>query len=164
MTVSGNHTYSNAGLAYPAVTLAYQGASVSTNTNAITLDVAADVTSHTSSSSTPYYRNPITKVTTSTLTLTNKGSTSLSGEFYLVLQGLTSGVTLQSATITIGTKTYTLTIDTTSAGDPMIVIPSSVLSSLASGKSFQIALAFNNPSNYLIKYTTKLYSDPYDTL
>jgi hypothetical protein len=162
--VSGTHTYATAGLTYPIVTLAYGGASVSTNASTIVIDVAADVTSHTKSSASPYSHNLKTKLTTSTLTVTNTGSTSLSGEFYLVLQGLTAGVTLQTASLYIGGQLTTLTIDKTAAGDPMIVIPSSLLSTLAKNQSFQVVLGFNDPSNIQFGYNTKLYSDPYNTL
>ena len=126
--------------------------------------MSADVTPKIGASATPYYYSPITKLTTSTLTVTNAGTTSLTGEFYLVLQGLTPGVTLQTATITVGSKTYTLTIDKTGAGDPMIVLPPSLLSTLGAGQSFKIGLTFSNPSNKLIKDSTKLFSDPLDTL
>ena len=164
VVVYGTHTFATAGLAYPTVTLAYGGASVSTTANAISIDVSADVTPKIGASATPYYYSPITKLTTSTLTVTNTGATSLTGEFYLVLQGLTPGVTLQTATITVGSKTYTLTIDKTGAGDPMIVLPPSLLSTLGAGQSFKIGLTFSNPSNKLIKDSTKLFSDPLDTL
>jgi hypothetical protein len=96
--------------------------------------------------------------------VTNTSTKSLGGEFYLLLQNLTPGVTLQAATITIGSKTYALTINTTANGDPMIVIPPSLLSQLGAGQSFKIALVFKDPYNELIKYGAKLFSDPYDTL
>jgi CARDB/Carboxypeptidase regulatory-like domain len=161
--VYGAHTFTAAGLAYPAVTLSYGGASVSTTGQAIRIDVSADVTPVGGVRTTPYQYSPITKLTTGTLTVTNTGKTSLTGEFYLVLQGLTPGVTLQTATITVGGKTTTLTIVKTAAGDPMIVIPPSLLNSLAAGQSFKIGLVFSNPSNALIKGNTKLFSDPFDT-
>ncbi len=145
--VSGQHTFTAAGLAYPAVTLAYGGASASTTAKAITIDVSAECHSKSRASAPrPTTQNLITKLTTSTLTVTNTGKTSLNGEFYLVLQGLTPGVTLQTATITVGNTTYSLTIDKTAAGDPMIVIPQSVMSQLAAGNSLtRSALSFQQP-------------------
>jgi hypothetical protein len=163
VTAYGTHTFSTAGLAYPIVTLAYGGSSVSTAAHAIKIDVSADVSQQINSSATPYYYNSLTKATTSTLTVSNKSTSNLTGEFYLALQGLTPGVTLQSASITVGGKAYPLTLSTTGAGDPMIVIPPSLLNTLGAGQSFKIALSFSNPSNKLIKYSTKLYSDPFDT-
>jgi hypothetical protein len=78
----------------------------------------------------------------------------------ILLSGLTPGVTLGSATLTIGATTYTLTITTTDAGDPVITIPQSAVASLAAGQTLTVALRFRDPLSDPINYTPLLFSDP----
>ena len=160
VTVSGSHTFTTAGMAYPTVTLTYQGVSVSTPSQAITIDVAADVTGQIKASESAYHGNPFTKVTTTTLTLANSGSSSLPGQFSVVLHGLASTVALQSATIAVAGTTTPLALRATSAGEPVILIPLSLLSTLGGNQAMQIGLSFSNPSNGSITFTPKLFSEP----
>jgi hypothetical protein len=162
--VRGQHTYKDDGLMFPTVTLTNAaGQSLTTPANAITVDVASDVTHkvHTSQSSSSF--DPTTGLTTSTLTVTAKNEddgASLSGAFDVVLTNLTAGATLQAATVTVNGVTFNLTISTDGAGDPMIVIPRSLISSLASGQSFTLALSFSVPAGKEIDYDPDVFSDP----
>src|SRR5262249_26588715 len=83
--VRGQHSYKRAGLMSPPVTLTNAaGQSLTTPANAITVDVAADVTNKDKTSQTNATQDPTTGLTTGTLTVTakkNNGGASLSGAF-----------------------------------------------------------------------------------
>ena len=160
VTVSGSHTFATAGLTYPTVTLTYPGVSASTASQAITIDVAADVTGQIKASASPYHGNPFTKLTTNALTLTNSGTSGLAGQFSVVLHGLISTAALQSAALVTASTSTPLSPGKTSAGDPMIEIPNSLLSALGGNQAVQISLSFSNPANGAITYTPMVYSDP----
>ena len=162
VTVYGTHTFAAAGLAYPTVTLAYGAASASTAAKAIRIDVATNVTSSAGFSRTGYTLNRSNQLFYGSLTVTNTSTSKapISGALDILLQGLTPGVSLTYASITIGTTTYTLSITTTAAGDPVIVIPKAMLSQLAAGQSLVLSLRFSDPSDAVIGYTPDLFSDP----
>jgi hypothetical protein len=127
-----------------------------------TVNVAADLTSQVSVQSSTLTYNSTTGLYDGTVTLTNRGSTSIPGSFDLLFQGLTSGVTLAQATLTVGTTTYTLPSDRTGSGDPYVHIPKKVRKSLAAGKSLTISVGFQDPSATSLSYTPLFFSDPLD--
>src|SRR5262249_47261806 len=62
------------------------------------------------------------------LTITNTSGSSVTGAFAVRLSGLTAGVTLQSATVTVGGVTYDLVITHDAAGNPIINVPPALAS------------------------------------
>ncbi len=165
VTVSGNHVFQTSsglahpGMAYPVVTLGYLKATVPTAPGAIAIDVAADLTTGLSAAQGPFHGNPITRLTTGTLTLTNTTSGPLSGPFRVLLAGLPSTAVLQSATLLNAGTTTALTVQTAPSGVPLLAIPGSI-ASLAAGGSFQIGLTSSNPTNGAISYSPRVFSDP----
>jgi len=100
----------------------------------------------------------------STLTVKNTSNSAIAGGFLIQLTNLTAGVTLTGATITIGGHTYTLTVRQTANG-PVVLVPQSLISSLAAGQSLPgIALQFSNPNKTAITFGDNIYSDPNDLL
>jgi hypothetical protein len=84
----------------------------------------------------------VSKTFSGTITVTNTGSTTLSGPFQLVLTGLPSGVTLNNATGTFN-------------GSPFITLAPSTL---APGQSVVISVQFTDPSMTRITFAPVLYS------
>lgn len=126
----------------------------------VAVNVAADVTNQVSVSRSGLTYNRTTQLQYGSMTIKNIGSTSIAGGLRVVLQGLTPGVTLSCATITIGTMTYNLSITYTSAGNPIVTIGRSLLSALTVGQSIRIDVQFKNPGMVLFDYVTKVFSDP----
>ena len=93
-------------------------------------------------------------------TLPNTGSSDIAGGMRVILSGLTAGVTLSSASITINGSTFNLQI-VQGADGPQIIIPRSVVSSIPAGQSLpRITLRFANPRKMAFSFNTDLYSDP----
>jgi hypothetical protein len=127
-----------------------------------TVNVAADVTSQVSvQSSKPKY-NSATGLYEGTVKVTNNGTSSIAGSLDVLFHGLTAGVTLAQATVTVGTTTYTLPIDHTGSGDAYIHIAKKVRRSLAAGASLKISVGFKDPSATTISYAPLVFSDPLD--
>jgi beta-lactam-binding protein with PASTA domain len=84
----------------------------------------------------------VSKTFSGTITVTNTGSTTLSGPFQIVLTGLPSGVTLNNASGTFN-------------GSPFITLAPSTL---APGQSVVISVQFTDPSMTKITFTPVLYS------
>ena len=71
-------------------------------------------------------------------------------------------MTLTGATMVVGGKTVTLTVTQTANG-PAILVPQSVVSSLAAGQALPgIALQFSDPNKVAITFGAEIYSDPND--
>jgi phosphodiesterase/alkaline phosphatase D-like protein len=88
-------------------------------------------------------------------------SPTLTGLFAIQLNNLTPGVTLESATMTVGGTVYNLTITHDAAGDPIINVPAAVATSLPAGKSLpKINLLFGDPGNIFIDFNTEVFVDP----
>jgi sugar lactone lactonase YvrE len=102
----------------------------------------ANVSSKVSVIETGFAVNRVTHLWTSTMTLTNKGGTSIDGPVQVVLTGLTSGVMMTNATGMYNTSPYI----TVSSAD------------IAPGGSVSVAIQFSNPSNLLIVFTPVTYS------
>lgn len=168
ISVSGNvakvfssHTFANSGLL--TITVALTDSNGTNDRSYMTAEVAAGVSSQVAASRSGLVYNRGTKQFYGSITLTNSGTTSINGSLDILLQGLTSKVSLAYATVTIGGTTYSLTIGEDGAGDPYIQIPQTVLRSLAAGQSLSIAVRFNNPSLGLVGFTPKVFSDPFNS-
>jgi hypothetical protein len=122
--------------------------------------VAADVTGQVGVQSSALTFNSATGLYQGSVTVTNTGGSSIPGSLDLLFQGLTSGVTLAQASMTVGTTTYSLTIDHTGAGDLYVHIPKTLLSSLASAGSVTVSVGFQDPLGTAISYTSRVFSDP----
>jgi hypothetical protein len=84
-----------------------------------------------------------------TVTLTNNGS-ALTGPLALVLDSLTSGVTLANAD--------GVTSNVTPTGTPYVFAPLDSFSQLGPGQSLTVTLEFNNPRNSAIVYAAQVYT------
>jgi phosphodiesterase/alkaline phosphatase D-like protein len=90
-----------------------------------------------------------------------KSGQTLTGLFAIRLSDLTSGVTLQSATVTVNGVTTQLTITHDAAGNPIINVPQSVASGLAPGQSLPtITLTFSNPGHKHVEFDADVFLDP----
>jgi hypothetical protein len=97
------------------------------------------------------------------VSFTNYGSAPITGTLRVVLQGLSAGVSLQYAAVTVNGVTTNLAayISYTAAGDPVITIPRSVLAALAPGQKMIVSLRFRRPAGVAINYNPLLFSDPF---
>jgi len=82
-----------------------------------------------------------------TVTIKNVSSSTIAGPFQIVLNSLTSGVTLTNATGSFG-------------GWPYITVPG--VGSLASGQSATVNVRFKNPSNTMINFTPVAYAGSFN--
>jgi hypothetical protein len=108
-----------------------------------------------------YYQNQYR----STLTIKNTGTKAIGGSLEILLSGLAANspnVSLSNALVTVGGQLYHLAITLDSANDPVVTIPTSVLSSLAAGASLQVSPWYTETSPSFVTYTPKLFSDPLD--
>ena len=161
--VSGRHTYANGGAMSPTVTLTYESSSI---TAYPTIDVATNENSSAGFNKTGYTKNLKTGLFSGTLTVSNTSQAPMNGTLEVLMQGLPTGVTLNSVTVTVGNTTYNnVTITTTAAGYPVVVIPQQQMGqpTIGVGQSLKLTLYFNNPSNAVISYTPDLFSDPINT-
>jgi glycosidase len=156
--VSGTHTYAAGHVYHPTVTLS---TSTETVTATPTIHIAADVSASASFQSSALTHNSTDDVFEGLLTITNTGGTGLNGTLLILLCGLTPGLSLAGATLTVGSATYTLAVTTTDAGDPIITIPQNLVASLAAGQSLTMTLRFRDPLFDPIIYTPLLFSDPF---
>ncbi len=104
--------------------------------------VAVDVTAQTKSVSSGLVLNRSTQLFNGTITVTNTGSTTLTGPFKVVLTGLTSGVTLANANGSYQGAPY-LNVNT---------------ASLAPGKTMTVSVSFSNPNKVGVSYSTRVYT------
>jgi hypothetical protein len=124
--------------------------------------VAADVTGQVGVQFSALTYNSATGLYQGSVTVTNTGGSSIPGSLDLLFQGLTSGVKLAQASLTVSGTTYSLTIDHTGSGDPYVHIPKALLSSLASAASVTVSVGFQDPLGTAIHYTPHVFSDPLD--
>jgi hypothetical protein len=155
--VSGTHTYAAGQVYHPSVNLLTSEESA---TASPTIHVAKDVSGSASFQGSALTYNPTDKVFEGQLTVTNTTAASLDGTLSILLSGLTPGVSLAGATLTIGSTTYRLAATTTDAGDPVITTPQGVVASLAAGQARTVTLRFRDPLFDPIGYTPLLFSDP----
>jgi len=169
--VYGKHMYSTGASFVPLVTVA----SVS-NTSAMaqamttTINVGKDVSTSATFKKTAavhdLQKGKYNGLYESTLTVTNTSKAPISGSLEILLSGLAAqspGVTLKYANVTIGGTIYSLSISTDSAGDPVIFLSKSILSSLAKGASLAISLYFGEATPTFLLYSPKLFTDPFDS-
>ncbi len=121
--------------------------------------IPVDVTSQVSVTRSGLTYNRAQKRYYGDLTVSNTGA-AIAGGFRLVLHGVPSSVSLDGATINVGGTAVPLTVQHDGNGDWEVLLPRSILASLASGASFKVTLKWNNPLNVFIDYTTKVFSDP----
>src|SRR5579863_861416 len=86
--------------------------------------------------------NRVTQTFDGTVTITNVSSSTIAGPFQIVLNSLTSGVTVANATSTFGGWSY-------------VTVPT--VSSLAPGQSATVPVQFKNPSNATIRFIPLTY-------
>jgi hypothetical protein len=158
--VYGTHTYATAGSATAEVWLTGPSNLLAVADTAV--HVAADVTSQTSVQSSALTFNSATGLYDGTVTVTNNGTGSIPGSLDVLFQGLTSGVTLAQASLTVSGTTYSLKIGHTGTGDPYVHIPKKLLKSLASGASVTFSVSFQDPTPAAVTYTPLVFSDPLD--
>jgi hypothetical protein len=159
--VFGTHTYA-AGGAHAATVALWVPGSASVQT-AATIDVATDVTGQlTLKKGKPVQTS--SGVYSDKVTITNPGTTSVSGSFDVLLPGLPPGVTVGATSVTVGGTTHRkLPLDFTSTGVPYVHIPGADLASLAGGQSVVLHLTFIDPSNTAIAFAVNVFSDPFDS-
>lgn len=92
--------------------------------------------------------NPTTKIYSQTATVTNKGSSAISGPLSLVLTGLPSGVTLSDRNGT--------TVCFAPKGSPFIDLELAENNKLGAGKSAEVVLQFTDPSNTTISFAIEV--------
>jgi hypothetical protein len=155
--VSGHHTYAAGQVYHPSVTLNTSEESV---TALATVHVGTDVSSGVTFRSTAPVYNSTSGFFEGQLTLTNSSSGSINGTLLILLSGLSSGVTLAGASVVVNGVTYNLAASATLAGDPVLTIPQSVVSSLDPGSMVSVALRFQDPLFGPIGYSPLLFSDP----
>jgi glycosidase len=155
--VSVTHTYAAGQVFHPVATLFTSEESAS---GSATIHVGTDVSNGVSSQGTTPVYNPDSQLFEGQLSVTNNGS-SINGTLLILLSGLTAGVSLANASITVRGVTYTLAVTTTAAGDPVLAIPQSVLANLASGQTLVVRLRFRDPQFIPISYAPLLFSDPF---
>jgi len=85
--------------------------------------------------------NRATKLFGGTVTLTNTGTVSITGQLQVTFTGLPAGVTLSNAT------------GSDSNGDPYLLVN---VGTLAAGKTFTFSVYFSDPNNVLISYLLQI--------
>lgn len=119
------------------------GVSTSPGPSTSTLLAAGQVS--TSASGLAYSR--VTRTFNGTVTITNISSTPIAGPFQIVLDSLTSGVSLTNASGSFGGWSY-------------ITVPSTA--SLVPGQSASVNVQFRNPSNVIINFSPVPYSGSFN--
>jgi hypothetical protein len=94
------------------------------------------------------------------ITLTNISNSAIAGSLVVQLQGLTAGVTLQYAAVTLAGQTYQLPVDNSDPSNPTITLSQLLLAALAPGQSLALSLRFSDPAFAMIDFATKVFSDP----
>jgi hypothetical protein len=132
----------------------------------IPVSVAANVTDQVTTNSTRPTRNPTNGLYTGAITFTNPaGASDIVGQFDVLLANLPTGVSLRSATVTIGTTTYKgLTINRQLPQDPFVEIPAADLSDLTGRESITLNLTFNDPLGKPIVFAPGLFAAPVPTV
>src|SRR5262249_51861013 len=95
------------------------------------------------------------------LKVKNISAEPLDGALSVALLSLPSGVTLSSASVTLGGVKHTLKVTKDAAGHTLVVIPKSLLPALLPGQSVTLALAFKDPLGKTITFTPRLFSNPF---
>jgi hypothetical protein len=142
ISVYGSHTYTTAGNDNLSVTLSTAGYSATAKPTATVTPDISNQMSHTASG---LGYNRRTKLFGGSITLTNNGTTPLSGELKIVFTGLPAGVVLANAS------------GYTANGDPYILID--LATPLAPGQSISFSVFFSNPNFVLFSYSLKMFDD-----
>ena len=94
----------------------------------------------------------LTRAYSVSLTITNTGTATASGGFQVTLGSLTSGDSLTAAALVQGLTEQGLTIEQVN-GNWVVIIPASLVPTLAPEQSFTLSLTFTNPSGGTITFT-----------
>jgi Ca2+-binding RTX toxin-like protein len=159
LVVSGSHLYAAGGTYHPQVTLSDFSRSVTATTTANITSRSTDVTSRLDIQRSGAYYNRRDQLFYGSLTLTNMSNSSIAGSLVIRLVGLTAGVRLQYAAVTLGGQTYQLPVDNNDVTNPSITLSQSLLVALAPGQSVAISLRFSDPAFALIDFDIKVFSD-----
>lgn len=116
-----------------------------TYSNPATLTVLTNVSSQVQVERSGLGYNRFTDISSGTITITNTGSTALTGELEVVITGLPSGVTLENAS------------GYDANGDPYLLVN---IGTLAPGQSVTIAVQFYNPKKLLFNYDVSVFDYP----
>jgi hypothetical protein len=143
--VSGNHTYAQAGLFHPQVTLTVDGTSSATASR--TIEVLKEVTEYLKYASSGLIFNPQTQLFNGSIALTNTSSTTITGPEPVVIDGLSSGVNVADAS------------GVTGSGAPYLIDPAPTL---APGQTSNVPVQFADPSQAPLTYTLQVYDPPPD--
>ena len=91
-----------------------------------------------------------------------KSPTLSGGAFGILLSDLPQGVTLQSASVTVNGTLVNLEITHDAAGDPIVTLPKSIVSSLSAGESLpEIALTFAGTTPKHFDFNVEVFTDPF---
>ena len=144
ISVYGSHTYATSGKFNSSVTLFGSQTQATANP---TINVAANLSSsgQIKSSASGLVYNRATKLFGGTLTLTNNGPTTLSGQLEVVFRGLPAGVVLKNAS------------GYDADGDPYILVN---IGALPPGRSVTFSLSFSNPNSVLFGYDLSVFDEP----
>jgi hypothetical protein len=157
--VFGQHTYATAGLYTATVVLWVPGQDAAEV--AIPVSVAANVTDQVTTASITPTVNPATGLSTAAITFSNPtAAPGILGQFDVLLADLPSGVRLASATLTIGTATYTVPINRQNPRAPFLEIPTADLSDLTAGESITLNVTFRDPLGTPIMFAPGLFAAP----
>src|SRR5262249_55865690 len=126
------------------------------------VSVAANVTDQVATTTTTPTRNPTNGLYTAATTFTHPvGAPDIPGQFDVLLADLPRGVSLKSATLTIGTKTYKgLTINRDNPQAAFVEVPTADMSDLTGGESIALNLTFKDPLGAPIVFGPGLFAVP----
>jgi hypothetical protein len=127
----------------------------------IPVSVAANVTDQVTTTTTTPKVNPATGLYTGAITFTNPaGASDIKGQFDVLLAHLPPGVSVKSATVTIGTATYRVAVNRDNPQVPFLEIPAADLSDLAGGESITLSVTFKDPLGTAIVLAPGLFAAP----
>jgi hypothetical protein len=127
----------------------------------IPVTLAANVTDQVQTTNTTPTVNPATGLFTGAITFTNPaGAPDIKGQFDVLLAHLPQGVSVKSATVTIGTATYRLAVNRDNPQAPFLEIPVADLSDLAGGESITLNVTFKDPLGAAIVFAPGLFAAP----
>jgi hypothetical protein len=149
ITVFGSHTFANGGTFHPHIMLADAGSSV---LGLGTVNVATDISSEVRAWNTPPNGTALGQIDF----VKNTSGSNITGPFQVVLTGLDPSINLISASF----GGVPLSIGYTATGDPYVTLD---ISTLTTGQSFKIDVAFSNPLGLTINYGMETFADQFTT-
>ncbi len=92
--------------------------------------------------------------------ITNSSGAAIGGGLIFVWQGLSAGVSVRSASVTINGVTTQLTVSADGNGNPQVVVGSALLTQLAAGQTISLNVVYYDPTFSAVDFTPDLISDP----